>query len=138
MADPYARLSCEMTTTDHSVTGGPETRLATYGTLAPGRTNHGQLIDLPGRWLVGHVRGSLVEAGWGAALGYPGMILDLDGAQIEVCVFESAALVDHWQRLDAFEGAGYRRVAVDVCTDEGVLRASIYVLADSTTRHDPG
>lgn len=35
------------------------------------------------------------------------------------------------QRRDAFEGRGYRRVAVDVSTAEGVLRASIYVLAVS-------
>jgi hypothetical protein len=69
----YAR----MTVTGHSLMGAPQTRLATYGTLAPGHENHGQLSDLSGRWLVGHVRGSLVEAGWGAKLGYPGMILDL-------------------------------------------------------------
>ena len=28
-------------------------RLATYGTLAPGRQNYDQLSDLVGRWLVG-------------------------------------------------------------------------------------
>jgi hypothetical protein len=61
------------------------------------------------------------------------MILEPDGAPIEVLVFESPALVDHWQRLDAFEGPGYRRTTVDVATDEGVLTASIYVLLDSTT-----
>ena len=126
-----------MAAAGHSVADGPEIRLATYGTLAPGRQNHGQLSDLPGRWLVGHVRGSLIEAGWGAKLGYPGMILDPDGEPIEVFVFESRALVDHWQRLDAFEGPGYRRLAVDVSTDEGVLPASIYVLFDSTTRSNP-
>lgn len=53
---------------------------------------------------------------------------DWSGAPIEVFVFESRALVDHWQRLDAFEGPGYRRIAVDVSTDEGILPASIYVL----------
>jgi gamma-glutamylcyclotransferase (GGCT)/AIG2-like uncharacterized protein YtfP len=111
----------------HPVPDGPETRLATYGTLAPGRQNQGQLSDLPGRWLVGHVYGSLIEAGWGAKLGYPAMILEPDGGPIEVFVFESRALVDHWQRLDAFEGPGYRRTTVDVLTDEGVLSASIYV-----------
>ena len=127
-----------MAAPDHSVTDGPQIRLATYGTLAPGRQNHGQLSDLPGRWLVGHVRGSLIEDGWGAKLGYPGMILESDGPPIEVFVFESRALVDHWQRLDAFEGPGYRRMTVDVSTDEGVLTASIYVLLDSTTRRNPG
>ena len=104
-------------------------RLATYGTLAPGRTNHDQLSDLPGRWLAGRVRGSLIDAGWGAELGYPALILDADGSLIDVDVFESPALGRHWPRLDVFEGPGYRRVAVDVATAEGVLPASIYVLA---------
>jgi len=121
-----------MTTTGDGVTGGPEMRLATYGTLAPGRQNHGQLSDLSGRWLVGYVRGSLVEAGWGAKLGYPALILDPDGALIEVFVFESRALPDHWHRLDAFEGPGYRRIAVDVSTADGPVSASIYVLANPT------
>jgi gamma-glutamylcyclotransferase (GGCT)/AIG2-like uncharacterized protein YtfP len=121
-----------MATTGHSVVGEAETRLAIYGTLAPGRQNHGQVKDLSGRWLVGHVRGSLVDAGWGAEHGFPALVLDPDGAPIEVFVFESEALLDHWQRLDAFEGPGYRRVTVDVSTPEGVLPASIYVLADPT------
>jgi gamma-glutamylcyclotransferase (GGCT)/AIG2-like uncharacterized protein YtfP len=106
-----------------------DTRLATYGTLGPGRPNHHQLSDLPGRWLTGRVRGSLVEEGWGAELGYPALILDDGGSPIDVDVFESPALPDHWDRLDAFEGAGYRRVAVDVETAEGVIPASIYVRA---------
>jgi gamma-glutamylcyclotransferase (GGCT)/AIG2-like uncharacterized protein YtfP len=119
----------DMTTTGRTM-GGPEVRLATYGTLAPGRPNHVQLNELPGRWLVGHVRGSLAEAGWGATLGYPGLILDPEGPAIEVHIFESGALPRHWDRLDAFEGSGYRRVAVDVSTAEGVLPASIYVLTE--------
>lgn len=123
-----------MRSTRQRVTGGAEVRLATYGTLVPGRQNHGQLADLPGRWLVGHVRGSLVDAGWGAELGFPALILDPDGAPIEVSVFESEALLDHWDRLDAFEGPGYRRVTVEVSTDESLLPASIYVLADPPDR----
>jgi gamma-glutamylcyclotransferase (GGCT)/AIG2-like uncharacterized protein YtfP len=119
-----------MMTSGHSVTGGAEVRLATYGTLAPGRQNHGQLSDLAGRWLVGQVRGSLVDEGWGAELGYPALILDPGGPPVEVYVFESEALVHHWDRLDEFEGPGYRRAAVDVSTDEGVLAASIYVIAE--------
>jgi gamma-glutamylcyclotransferase (GGCT)/AIG2-like uncharacterized protein YtfP len=121
-----------LTTTGQSVTGGPDIRLATYGTLGPGRPNHVQLSDLPGRWLLGQVRGSLVGAGWGAKFGYPALILDADGSLTDVDVFESPALPRHWHRLDAFEGPGYRRVAVDVATAEGPLPASIYVLADPT------
>ena len=52
-------------------------------------------------------------------------------------MFESDALVHHWDRLDESEGPGYRRTAVDVSTGEGVLAASIYVLAepnDSSSR----
>jgi len=115
-------------------TAGPDTRLATYGTLAPGRPNHGQLAGLSGRWLEGRVRGSLVREGWGAELGYPGLILDAGGPLVEVDVFESSALPHHWHRLDAFEGPGYRRVATDVSTAEGVLPASIYVLAETIVR----
>ena len=105
-----------------------ETRLATYGTLAPGRVNSGQLADLRGCWRQGTVRGRLVQAGWGAELGYPGLILDPSGQIIEVHIFESLELPNHWSRLDEFEGAGYRRVATQVCTLDGDLVASIYVI----------
>ena len=57
------------------------------------------------------MRGRLVEAGWGAELGYPGLILDPSGQAIEVYIFESPELPNHWLRLDEFEGVGYRRVA---------------------------
>jgi gamma-glutamylcyclotransferase (GGCT)/AIG2-like uncharacterized protein YtfP len=105
------------------------TRLATYGTLAPGKPNHHQLAGLDGRWLEGHVRGSLEHAGWAAEMGYPGIRLDFGGDAIRVSVFESPDLPLHWQRLDAFEGPAYRRVVVVAQTDEGPLRASIYELA---------
>ena len=105
-----------------------ETRLATYGTLAPGRVNNDQLADLEGYWRQGTVRGRLVNAGWGADLGYPGLILDTSGPVIEVHVFESSDLPSHWPRLDAFEGAGYRRVVTPVRTADGDLDASIYVI----------
>jgi gamma-glutamylcyclotransferase (GGCT)/AIG2-like uncharacterized protein YtfP len=112
------------------VTGADE-RLATYGTLAPGRPNHAQLAGLSGRWLTGHVRGTLVKSGWGAALGYPGLILDSEGAAVEVQVFESPDLPSTWSRLDAFEGPGYRRVVTEVTTEEAAFAASIYVLAEA-------
>lgn len=126
-----------MTTAGDRVTGGAEIRLATYGTLAPGRQNHGQLSDLTGRWLAGHVQGVLLAAGWGAALGYPGLILDPEAGSIDLVVFESRQLPQHWHRLDAFEGPGYRRMAVDVSTAEGALPASIYVLADPPDPSQP-
>ena len=103
-------------------------RLATYGTLAPGRVNNHQLAELEGSWRQGTVRGRLVEAGWGAKLGCPGLILDPLGQVVDVHIFESSELPHHWLRLDAFEGAGYRRVVTQVRTLDGDLEVSIYVI----------
>ena len=106
-----------------------EHRLVTYGTLAPGQVNHGQLADLRGRWLRETIRGNLVEDGWGAAHGCPGIHLDPAGSEVEAQVFESAELPQHWARLDAFEGEGYARTMVQVETSEGTMSCSIYELA---------
>lgn len=112
-----------MTQSGHSA----ETRLATYGTLAPGRANHHQLAELSGRWLTGTVRGRLVEKGWGAAMGYPALILDASGGPVAVYVFESEDLPAYWERLDAFEGAEYERVVASVMFDGGgEVEAMIY------------
>jgi gamma-glutamylcyclotransferase (GGCT)/AIG2-like uncharacterized protein YtfP len=108
---------------------GAARRLAVYGTLAPGRPNHHQLSGLSGRWIEGTVRGELFQVGWGADLGYPAIVLDVDGPIVDVQVFESSDLPDHWARLDEFEGSGYRRTVTPVGTAEGDLWASIYVLA---------
>jgi gamma-glutamylcyclotransferase (GGCT)/AIG2-like uncharacterized protein YtfP len=106
-----------------------ERRLVTYGTLAPGRSNHHQLDGLDGRWLRGQVHGTLHEAGWGATLGYPALVLHPDGPAVEVHVFESDDLPVHWARLDVFEGPGYQRVVTEVESSEGPLEAQLYALA---------
>ena len=111
----------------------PDNRLATYGTLAPGKPNHHQLSDLTGRWLKGSVKGALVQTGWGAALGFPALVLDETASRLSVDLFESDDLPSHWPRLDAFEGEGYRRVIVRVQTEQGELPAFIYVAADQHT-----
>jgi gamma-glutamylcyclotransferase (GGCT)/AIG2-like uncharacterized protein YtfP len=111
-------------------------RLATYGSLAPGRPNQHQLEGLEGRWFVGHVNGMLVHAGWGAGLGYPALVLDPNGSDVRVDVLESADLPAHWERLDAFEGPGYQRVVARVRTSIGEVYASIYVLVEEATVED--
>ena len=103
-------------------------RLATYGSLAPGHPNHHQLDGLEGRWSRGHVHGTLLNAGWGAGLGYPALVLGTDGSAVEVDVFASPDLPEHWSRLDEFEGAGYVRVVTTVTTASGHIDAFIYVL----------
>ncbi|MEO0637384.1 MAG: gamma-glutamylcyclotransferase [Pseudomonadota bacterium] len=108
----------------------PEYVLATYGTLAPGRPNHHVLENLKGTWTTGWVVGTLKNAGWGAEQGYPGITIDPKGSLVEVHLFNSADLPEHWARLDAFEGKGYKRKTVRAQTTNGVLEASIYALAD--------
>lgn len=103
-------------------------RLAVYGTLAPGRVNHDQVAALRGKW-AGTVRGRLLEEGWGAQMGYPGLVLDANGAEVAVQVLESADLPENWARLDEFEGEEYRRATVEVTTERGQLSACIYVVA---------
>jgi gamma-glutamylcyclotransferase (GGCT)/AIG2-like uncharacterized protein YtfP len=103
-------------------------RLAAYGSLAPGCPNHHHVAGLGGRWFAGEVRGRLVAAGWGAGLGYPGLVLDQAGPAVAVQVLESADLPGHWSRLDDFEGPGYERVPTTVATAAGDVEAAIYVL----------
>ena len=107
-----------------------DTRLAVYGSLAPGRPNHQQLAGLAGRWRHGTVRGRLNLAGWGASIGYPGLALDPAGPVVDVQLFESPELPGHWARLDEFEGADYRRALTRVSTPDGDVDAWIYVIAE--------
>jgi gamma-glutamylcyclotransferase (GGCT)/AIG2-like uncharacterized protein YtfP len=76
------------------------------------------------------VHGVLVEAGWGADLGFPALVLDSTGPAVEVDVLESPDLPAEWARLDEFEGPGYRRVVATVHTSAGEVAAFVYVLRE--------
>ena len=104
-------------------------RLAVYGTLAPGRSNHHQLDGLTGEWRKGSVRGRLIAEGWAATEGYPALFLDPQGVAIEIQLFTSADLPAHWRRLDDFEGPGYSRVPVCVALGDEAIDAWIYAAA---------
>lgn len=112
---------------DHSIEA--HHRLASYGSLAPGRENAHQLDALSGGWTKGTVRGHLKQSGWGAWIGYPGLEPHPDGDEVEVFIFESQDLPDHWDRLDAFEGEAYQRVVLTAQTETGPVDVSIYALA---------
>ncbi|WP_430425927.1 gamma-glutamylcyclotransferase family protein [Phenylobacterium sp.] len=103
-------------------------RLAVYGSLAPGQSNADQLAGLSGEWQPGVVRGRLVESGWGAAQGYPGLTPDPLGPEVRVQVFISDDLPAQWARLDAFEGDEYERVAIEVDMGTTSITAQIYAL----------
>ena len=108
---------------------GSDNRLAVYGSLAPGRKNHWVLAGIAGTWSAGKVRGQLHPHGWGATEGYPAMTYDENGSEIEVEVFESGALPEHWKRVDEFEGVQYVRTLVPVSMADGrTLLCNIYEL----------
>ena len=104
-------------------------RLFVYGTLAPGRANHGLLADIPGDWRSAILKGRLLQEGWGAAQGCPGIVPASDGDDVRGHLLTSPELDLHWSRLDAFEGEGYRRVEVSVRIDGGEwVAAFVYAL----------
>lgn len=103
--------------------------LFVYGSLAPGRPNDHAMSDIRGKWIPATTRGRLEHAGWGAELGFPGIVPDPDGAVVEGWLFSTDDLAAHWQRLDEFEGDGYRRVRVPAVREDGaVVTADVYVL----------
>jgi gamma-glutamylcyclotransferase (GGCT)/AIG2-like uncharacterized protein YtfP len=105
-------------------------RLFVYGTLAPGRANAHVLAPVPGTWEPASVTGTLFAEGWGAAAGYPGLVLSSDGDRVDGLLFTSGALDSHWERLDAFEGDGYRRVSTTVTRQDGTtVDAFVYTLS---------
>ena len=77
-------------------------------------------------WTNGVVWGRLIEEGWGAAAGFPGIVLEIDGDPVDVHIFESNDLPAHWHRLDLFEGEEYRRVPTIAKTRNGDIEVSIY------------
>ena len=104
-------------------------RLFVYGTLAPGRPNEHVLAEIEGTWEPATVTGTLRQEGWGAELGYPGIVFDDAGDEVQGFVFSSDRLSDLWPKLDAFEGEAYKRVLIDVkLTDGRTVEAYIYAL----------
>ena len=109
-----------------------EQRLFVYGTLAPGQPNEHVLAPLQGSWHPASVRGTLHPKGWGAALGYPAIVLDEKGTMVEGQIFSSEQLPDHWNVLDEFEGSAYQRVTtLAQCEDGSWISVQVYVLAES-------
>ncbi|MCK5439161.1 MAG: gamma-glutamylcyclotransferase [Gemmatimonadetes bacterium] len=111
-----ASIRDETETLDHAIETifGTSRRLAVYGSLAPGESNHRIVADLQGEWFDGVVRGHLVDSGWASGLGYPALRWDPNGDDVPAKLFVSADLPDHWDRLDAFEGDHYQRDLVTV------------------------
>ena len=107
-------------------------RLFVYGTLGPGRPNEHVLRAIGGTWEEASVNGYLKPQGWGAEMGYPGIVLDDTGDEIKGYIFCSDKLAYHWDQLDDFEGEEYKRVLITVKTKEKMaVEAYIYILRES-------
>ena len=107
-------------------------RLFVYGSLQPGGPNEHVLTKVGGEFAPAVIRGRLVEEGWGAALGYPGLVLGNEAGEVRGHVFSSPQLSEHWATLDEFEGAEYSRVVSTVTLIEGeCVDAWVYVLSVS-------
>ncbi len=105
-------------------------RLFIYGSLQPGGPNEHVLANIGGEFAAAAIRGRLVQQGWGASLGYPGLVLDEAGNEVPGHVFTSTNLPEHWPMLDGFEGAEYARVSATVTLTGGEhVDAWVYVLA---------
>lgn len=114
-------------------------RLFVYGTLGPGRPNEHILTSIGGTWEEASVKGRLKPQGWGAEMGYPGIVLDESGDVISGFIFCSENLDNEWHTLDEFEGDEYQRVQIPVTTkDNRTVKAFIYVLKEDDTSSDEG
>ena len=106
-----------------------EPGLFVYGTLAPGRPNAHVMDGMVGTWDPATARGDLLPDGWGAAAGYPAIVLKDDGPEVPGLLFRSDDLPAQWDRLDEFEGEGYDRVLTTVHLHSGEdVCAFVYAL----------
>ena len=112
-------------------------RLSVYGTLAPGCPNEHILAPIQGSWVPALVKGRLLNGGWGAQMGYPGMVPDANGDDIAGWVLSADNLAAHWPMLDEFEGAGYQRVVVCAQLDDGT-QVDVYVYGLHQSAVEPG
>ncbi|MEQ5805994.1 gamma-glutamylcyclotransferase [Alteromonas sp. NFXS44] len=105
------------------------TALFVYGTLRQGFPNEHILTAVGGEFEAGYLHGHLIEEGWGAAQGCPGLKLAAHGQRIDGQVFTSPSLDKHWQDLDDFEGEEYVRTETEIQLISGEkTKAFVYVL----------
>lgn len=129
-----ARLAGRLDRRAEEALGEAAHRLVVYGSLAPGEENGHILAPLGGYWSEVTVRGRLVEAGWGAARGYPALAIDSDEQDVPAHCITSIALPEVFDALDHFEGEEFVRLLHPFETREGRHGvANIYVLAENAT-----
>lgn len=102
--------------------------LFVYGSLAPGRSHHHLVADLPGTWCPAWVRGHLYPQGRGPTRGWPALYPDANAAPVPGFLLATPALRTRWAVLDRFEGRAYRRQLCPVTlTNDRTVMAQVYV-----------
>ena len=100
-----------------------------YGSLQPGGPNEHVLQAVAGEWEPAVIKGVLVEKGWGASIGYPGLRVCNEGEDVRGYVLSSSSLRSMWDYLDEFEGKEYQRTTATVTLNGGgCVEAYVYVL----------
>ena len=95
----------------------------------PNCPNGHVLEEIGGKFIPATVKGKLIDAGWSASMGYPGIRLDAGEDTIHGFLFYSANLINYWEYLDEFEGAEFERTPVLVERyDELEVDTFIYAL----------
>ena len=105
--------------------------LFVYGTLMPNCPNAHVLENIVGKFVPATVKGKLVDAGWSASMGYPGIRLEDGSDTIHGFLFYSDNLINHWDFLDEFEGEEFIRMPIKAERfDEIEVDTYIYTLKD--------
>ena len=103
--------------------------LFVYGTLMPNCPNAFVLENIVGKFVRASVKGKLIDAGWSASMGYPGIRLDMGNDTVHGYLFYSDNLINHWDFLDEFEGEEFERMPITVERyDELEVDTHIYTL----------
>ena len=100
-----------------------------YGTLMPNAPHEQILENIYGKFIRASVKGFLKDQGWSASMGYPGITIDSKGDTIHGYIFYSNNLINHWEKLDEFEGKEFKRINTTIQRYDDIEEKSyIYVL----------
>ncbi len=96
------------------------------------------LEDIVGKFVPATVKGKLIDAGWSAGMGYPGIRLEMGNDTIHGFLFYSDNLINHWEKLDIFEGEEFIRMPVVATRDDNEMEIEtfIYTLKDEILEDD--
>ena len=111
--------------------------LFVYGTLMPNCPHGNVLEEVVGKFIPATVNGFLKDEGWSASMGYPGIKLNDQGDTVHGFLFYSNNLINHWERIDEFEGEEFVRVPVVVERyDEFEVDTYVYVLKEHSRKEE--